>query len=394
MLTDKEVRALKPRADRDYMVCDAKGLYIRVQKSGRKSWIFRRQGPHAVKITLGVFPAMSLYDARRARDEAAGAVSREADDLQQSISFKDLAERYLDAKPRRAFAKKTLERLEYRLEHYIYPSIGDTPVSDLTSPLIYSSIAAPIEHSLHAELVHRLVGIVGQVLRYGIPLGLVPQGDITRDLRGSLPSLQSKPRAHLEKPAEVGALMRKIESLPFSMTKAGLLLQAYTFVRPGELRSALWSEIDLDSATWRIPAEKMKMNRPHIVPLSRQALDIMKQLKRSISAGSPYVLHALRSATKPLSDSTLLSALRDLGYTAEQMSVHGFRSIASTLLNETGWPPDAIEAQLAHDTGGSVRAVYNYAQYMDIRKLMIQWYADYLDSLAKGEPIPEKPKLR
>ena len=385
MITEKIARELRPR-EKPYVMCDSGGLYLSVAKSGRKTWMYRRQrrGQSAQVITLGVYPEMSVYAARLARDEAAGAVLREA---AGTITFKALADRWLDAIPRRTCTPRHVERTETRLRLHILPVIGARDVATLTSPEIYELVRG-IEADGRVELAHRLVGLIGQILRFGIPLGLVPQGDVTRDLRGSLAAIHATPRAHLEKPTEVGELMRRIQMLPTGMTRAGLMLQAYTLVRPGELRHALWDEIDLTGATWRIPAEKMKMRRPHIVPLSRQVVEIMTSLRCSLSAESPLVLHALRSQTRPMADMTLLSALRDLGYDRDQMSVHGFRAIGSTLLNETGWPPDAIEAQLAHYVGGTVRAAYNYAQYLPVRRVMMQWYADYLDALRDGQPVP------
>lgn len=389
MLTERDARAAKPK-EKDYVICDSKGLYLRVATTGRKTWLYRKQkkgGPASI-TRLGVYPEMSLYAARVARDALAGAKKREAAGV---VTFRELSEKYLTEVTRRTCSDRQIHRTEIRLDKYILPCIGEKLVSDLTSPMIYEVVKTVIALK-HAELSHRLVGLIGQILRYGIPLGYCPQGDITRDLRGSLPPIKTKSRAHVETRSEVAQLIRRIKGMPAGFIRAALLLQAYTMVRPGELRAARWDEIDIAGATWRIPAEKMKMRKPHIVPLSRQVIELLEYLKNGYSHDSPLVLHALRSVTRPLSDSTLLSAIRDLGYSAEQMSVHGFRAVASTLLNESGWPPDAIEAQLSHVAGG-VRAVYNYAQYLPIRKIMIQWYADLLDALAAGDPIPEKPKI-
>ena len=381
MLTEKDVRTLKPGVNR-YEVCDTANLYLRVSPTGRKTWIFRKQGAKGSKTTLGVWPQMSLFAARAARDDAAGKVAYTG----TKTTFRELAERFLNAHLRRTASEGHVEKIEHRLSRYIYPEIGDTDVAAVTSPKVYE-ISALAEQDGHIELAHRIIGLVGQILRFGIPLGLVPQGDVTRDLRGSLSAIVTRSRAHLETPAEVGRLMRRIDELPWKMTKAGLLIQAYTLVRPGELRHALWDEIDLASATWRIPAEKMKMRRPHIVPLSRQVVGVLERIKRTMAEDSPFVLHGIRSKTRPLSDMALLSALRDMGYEKDEMSVHGFRSIASTLLNENGWAPDAIEAQLAHATSGTVRGTYNYAQYLPVRREMMQWYADYLDALRDGRSI-------
>ena len=388
MLTDKSVRELKPREKGEYMICDGRGLYIRVAPTGRKTWVYRRQGRGQKKVqTLGVWPMMSLYAARLARDEAAGQAARAASGF---ITFRQLAERYLDADPRQIATQKHVERLEYWLSQYIYPEIGDVDVTTLTASRVYH-IAADIEQAGHIMTAHRVVGLIGQVLRYGIPLDLVPQGDVTRDLRDALSSSPTVSRAHLERPADIGELMRRINSLGWCIRQAGLRLLAYTFVRPGELRGAVWNEIDIEAGVWRIPAERMKKRRPHIVPLARQTVDILQRLREDLSAGSPRVLHAVHSLTTPIGETTLSKTLRLLGYSHLEMSAHGFRATASTLLNEAGWPPDAIELQLAHATGGTVRAVYNYAQYMPVRRQMVQWYADYLDALRDGQPRPPIP---
>lgn len=387
MLADKAVREARPR-EKEYRLCDAQGLYLRIAPSGRKTWIYRRQSKTGAQSqTLGIWPEMSLYQARMARDEAAGKVEQ---GTAGTITFRALAEKFLDAILRRSCTERHVERVEYRLKRHIYPEIGDAAVDTLTSPQIYQ-IIAEVERDGYIEEAHRIVGLVGQVLRYGIPLGLAPQGDITRDLRGSIAPIRSTPRAHLETPAEVAQLMRRIDVMPWRMTKAGLLLQAYTLVRPGELRGATWDEIDLDGAVWRIPAERMKMRRPHIVPLARQTVELLRDLRDGLSAGSPYVLHGVRSLLHQISKTLLIKTLRVLGYPPAEMSVHGFRATASTLLNETGWPPDAIEAQLAHSVGGTVRAVYNHAQYLPVRRVMMQWYADYLDALRDGRPAPPMP---
>lgn len=388
MITEKIARETKPR-EKPFMICDAGGLYLHVAVTGRKTWIYRKQrrGQSAQVVTLGVYPAMSLYAARQARDETAGKAAQKTAGV---VTFRELAEKYFHEVVERVCTQKHIERTAGRLKNYIYPHIAATALPDLTSPDVYK-IVEKVKDERHAELAHRIVGLVGQVLRYGIPLGLVPQGDVTRDLREALPPVKNRARPHLETPAEVGALMRKISALPAGMTRAGLLLQAYTFVRPGELRAALWSEIDIPGATWRIPAEKMKMRKPHVVPLSHQVLALLSWLKDGLSFGSPFVLHAERSAARPMSDMRLLAALREMGYGADELCVHGFRATASTLLNEHQWPADYIELQLAHVPGG-VRAVYNYAQYLDARRTMMQWWADYLDALRDGAPIPEKYK--
>lgn len=388
VLTDKMIRELKPRERGEYMICDGQGLYVRVSPTGRKTWVYRRQGSGVAKVqTLGVWPIMSAYAARIARDELADKAERHAG---QITTFRMLAERYLDADPRRISTPKHVACLEFWLARYIYPKIGDTDVTTITASRVYH-MAAAIEQAGHIQTAHRVVGLIGQVLRYGIPLDLVPQGDVTRDLCDALASSSTVSRAHLERPVDVGELMRRIISLGWCIRQAGLQLLAYTFVRPGELRGATWDEISLDDAVWRIPAERMKMRRPHIVPLARQSVQILRDLRSGLSAGCPYVLHAVRSLSIPMGSGLMPKTLRLIGYHHTEMTAHGFRATASTLLNEAGWPPDAIEAQLAHHVGGSVRAAYNYAQYLPVRRAMVQWYANYLDALRDGLPAPPLP---
>lgn len=388
MLTDKMIRDLKPREQGEYMVCDGHGLYIRVAPTGRKTWVYRRQGKGSAKVqTLGVWPILSAYVARQKRDDLTAKVESDTGEV---VTFRALAERYLDADPRKTNTQRVIDRKMQWLRDYINPEIGDVDVKTLTASRIYK-IVAPIEQRGHPFTARRVVNFIGQVLRFGVPRDLVPQGDVTRDLRGALASPTRTPRAHLERPAEVGELMRRIAERVYGIQQAALSLLAYTFVRPGELCGAVWDEVDLDTATWRIPAERMKKRRTHIVPLSRQVMEILIRLREGASADTPYVLHQVRSLTRPFSTDSMIYAVRCLGYGSTEMSAHGFRATASTLLNEAGWPPDAIEAQLAHYVGSTVRAAYNYAQYLPIRRQMIQWYADYLDALRDGQPVPEMP---
>ena len=225
--------------------------------------------------------------------------------------------------------------------------------------------------------------ICSQIFRYGVAIGLVER-DIAADLRGALMPVKSKRYPTITDPQEIGALMRAIKSINGSeIVRCALLLLAYTFVRPGELRTAEWNEIDFITAEWRIPAEKMKMKRMHIVPLSRQAMDVLEEIKPFTYPTSRYIFPSIRNFNRPMSDTTINAALRRLGYGKEEFTGHGFRSMASTILNENGWPADVIERQLAHVEKNTVRAAYNHAEYLDQRREMMQWWADWLDEKAK-----------
>ncbi len=236
------------------------------------------------------------------------------------------------------------------------------------------------------ETAHRINQLCGQVFRYAIATGRAERNP-SADLRGALPPAKAKHYPSITEPDKVGALMRAINGYSGSIiTATALKLAPLVFARPGELRQAEWSEFDLDNAEWRIPAEKMKMRVVHIVPLSRQAIEIIKDIQ-PLTGRDKYLFPSNRTKTRPMSNNTINGALRRLGYTKEQMTAHGFRSMASTLLNEQGWNRDAIERQLAHSEKDGVRAAYNYAQHLPERKKMMQSWSDYLDGLAGGADV-------
>ena len=226
----------------------------------------------------------------------------------------------------------------------------------------------------------------GQVFRYAVASGYADRY-ISADLRGAIPPTKEKHHASVTDPKDVAALLRTIEAYAGSfVTMCALRLAPMTFVRPGELRHAEWSEIDLDKAEWRIPAEKMKMREQHIVPLSRQAVAILRELHPLTGAGK-YVFPSVRTSARPMSENTVNAALRRLGYAKDEMTGHGFRSMASTLLNEMGWNRDAIERQLAHAERNSIRAAYNFAEFLPERRRMMQAWADHLDALRAGAKV-------
>ena len=222
--------------------------------------------------------------------------------------------------------------------------------------------------------------------RYAVATGRAER-DPSADLRGSLPPVNERHHASITEPRKIGELLRAIEGYTGSLaTRCALLLAPLTFVRPGELRHAEWSEFDLANAEWRIPAEKMKMRAQHIVPLSSQAVAILNELQLLTGVGS-YVFPGARTNGRPMSENTVNAALRRLGYSNDDMTGHGFRSMASTLLNEQGWNRDAIERQLAHAERDSVRAAYNYAEHLPERRNMMQAWANYLDGLKTGATV-------
>lgn len=275
---------------------------------------------------------------------------------------------------------KLPEKLTRRFERYIFNCFGQKPITDVTAPELLQALRH-IESTDALESAHRTHQNCGQVFR-----GRVEQ-DPSAALKDALSPAKVKHHASITDPIQAGALLRAIEEYQGSfITKCALRLAPLLFVCPGELRHAEWSEINTETAEWRIPAEKMKMPEQHIVPLSDQALDIMEEL-HALSSKSSYVFPCDRSNIRPMSENTMNAGLRRLGYTKDEMTSHGFRSMASTLLNEQGSNRDWIERQLAHAERDNVRAAYNYAEYLTERKKMMQQWADYLDELKAGGKV-------
>jgi integrase len=273
-----------------------------------------------------------------------------------------------------------------RLINDIYPWLRARPIGEITSPELLA-VLRRIESRGALSTAHRCLGICGQVFRYAIATGRA-QRDLSADLKGALPPHRGKHLATITDPLKIGQLMRDIEGYKgMFVTRCALQIAPMVFLRPVELTRAEWSEFDLDKAEWRIPAGKMKMKAMHIVPLSTQVMEILKALYALTGKGQ-YLFPNVRTVTLPMGGNTILAAIRGMGYAPNEMTAHGFRHMASTLLNEQGFNADVIERQLAHKASG-VRAVYNGAEYMPERKRMMQHWADYLGGLAKGaEVIP------
>lgn len=386
MLTDLAIRRLQPR-ERRFMVLDSDGLYLEVMPTGEKYWRLRLyEGKRERKRSLGRYPDISAKDARLERDKI--RVLRAQGDYDptpssDSDSFADLAEEWFRTQVVPTYSPKHIQKIRSRLDRIVLPAFRKTPLNGVTSSKILV-IAREFESRKMREIAHRIVWMIGQIMRFGIAMGRAAT-DPTGGLRGALSPVVPVHHPSVTKPDEIGALMRAIDGMDgFIVVRAALLFSAFTFCRPGEIRKAEWAEIDEGRAEWRIPAEKMKARRVHLVPLSRQALAALASV-RPFTGGGRYVFPSSRTADRPMSDGTVNAALRRLGYAQGEMTAHGFRSMASTILNESGrWPPDAIERQLAHVEGNSVRAAYNYAQHIEARREMMQWWGDWLDSLREG----------
>ncbi len=395
-LTVVEIKSAKLK-EKPYKMADEKGLYLLVNPNGSKLWKFKyRFSGVEKKLSFGAFPDVSLAAAREARDEARRQLTNTIDPgiLKNSIkrSKKMAEENSFEAVAREWHAKFTPkwsknhgERILIRLEQNIFPWIGKSSINEVTAPEILSALRR-IENRGAVETAHRVSQICGQVFRYAIVIGKAERNPAA-DLRGALAPVKQKHHASIIDSVEIGKLLNAISEYRGNfITKCALQLAPLFFVRPGELRHAEWSEFDLQKAEWRIPAEKMKMKEQHIVPLATQAIEIIQELHAYTGSGK-YLFPSLRSATRPMSENTVLAALRRLGYSSAEMTGHGFRSIASTLLNEHGWNRDAIERQLAHAERNNIRAAYNYAEYLPERRNMMQWWAQHLDKLKAGAEI-------
>jgi integrase len=393
-LSDAAVRNAKPRA-KPYKLSDSAGLYLQVQPNGSKLWRhkYRHLGKEK-KLSFGPYPEISLSEARRRRDAAREqlysgldpsrekAKARQHAEVVAGCSFTLVAEEYCSKRKRdgaNAWAPATASRCEYLLCQ-LDGSIGKLPITDI-APIDVLEAVRRIERKGNLESARRTLQLAGAVFRYAVATARIPS-DPTRDLRGALLTPKVTHYGAITDPEKVGELLRAIDAYDgFGITKQALLLSAHVFVRPGELRHALWSEIDLDESVWTIPAEKMKMRKPHHVPLSKQVVELLKDL-RCVTGPNGFVFPSVRSRARPMSENTLNGGLRRLGYTTHEMTGHGFRAMASTLLNESGkWSSDAIERALAHGDKDKVRAAYHRGTHWKERVQMAQWWSDYIDKL-------------
>jgi integrase len=378
VLTDVQIRKYVPKEKR-YSVLDGQGLYIEVMPNGNKFWRLRKTiGEKEMKRSLGKYPDVSLKEARRLRDRMIDELETEAKGQPRRTIFREVADEWLEKRVEPVRTYGHIRTITSRLQRLILPYIGDKPVNEVSAPDLLS-IVRRIENRGQIETAHRALQICGQVMRYAIATGRADR-DPSGDLRGAVMPKRKVHYPTITDPKKIGALMRAIDALSGSpMIRAALKFQAYTFVRPGELRKAEWSEIDTREALWKIPAEKMKMRRPHLVPLSRQALEVLEEL-RHITGQSRYLFPSPRDLNRPMSDATVNAAIRRMGYSQQEFTGHSFRSMASTILHEHKWQPAVIERQLAHAERNTVSAAYNHAEYLDERAEMMQWWADWLDS--------------
>ena len=398
-LSDARIRAAKA-TERPYKLFDERGLFLLVTPAGGRLWRLRYRMAGVEKLlALGVYPDVPLKRAREKRDEARRLIAdgidpnakRKAERGAQAETFEAVAAEWLELQ-KKSLALETMSMLGTRLKSFLYPYLGSRPVAAITAQELLA-VLRRIEARGRHETAHRVRALAGRVLRYAVATGRA-QFDVAADLRDALAPVKSRNFASVTQPVRVGELMRAIHSYNgHPVTALALKLAPLVFVRPGELRAAEWSEFDLPNAEWRIPAARMKMKKPHMVPLARQAIAILRELE-TLARGGRYLFPSLRTRERPMSDNTINAALRRLGYSSEEQTGHSFRSMASTLLNEQGFPPDVIELQLAHTERNKVRAAYNKAQRLPERRKMMQAWGDYLDGLCAGaNVVPIKRRL-
>ena len=376
-LTDLAIKQAKPRETR-YMLCDGDGLNIEIMTSGSKIWRLRyTDNGHEHRLSLGHYPAISLSDARAKRDKLKHDKMRGITPVNaiHSIHYRTFREIALEwmGKQSGHWVPRHTATVRQRLEAWLFPAIGDRPLKEITAPELLAALR-PIEEKGLIETARRTRQIFSLVARYGVAIGEC-DFDVSAALAGALKPHKVKPMAALTKVEDIQRLVQAMKEYKGSLVvRTALWFSLYTLARPGEVRHAEWKEINLEKATWSIPAEKMKRRKPHIVPLCRQAVALLEELHPRTGRGR-YVFPSAHSpkGTEPMSGNAIRLALRRMGFSNKEMTAHGFRSLGSTRLNEMGFRPDVIEAALAHMHGG-VRGIYNRADYWEERvDMMEKW---------------------
>ena len=379
---------------------DGRAMYLLVNAVGKYWRMNYRFADKRKTLALGVYPDVGLAKARARRDKAReqladgtdpATAKREGKQAQADAAantFEAVARVWL-TKTASKRAKVTQSRITTLLEKDVFPFIGSMPISTIKPRDVLDKAVRKIEARGSIDTAHRAKQICGQIFRYAVAVGLAER-DVTTDLRGALAAIPESHFAAITEPKQAGELMRSIfDYTGHPCTVAALKLAPLVFVRPGELRTAEWAEVDLDTAEWRIPASKMKMKVDHLVPLSTQAVALLRSMQ-SITGHGRYVFPSLRTGERPMSDNTINAALRGLGYSKEVHTAHGFRALARTIMDEVlGERVDLIEHQLAHAVKDPNGRAYNRTAHLPARRVMMQNWADYLDKLRIGaEVIP------
>jgi integrase len=396
-LTDVAIQRAKPRP-KPYKIFDTDGLFLLVRPNGAKWWRLKyRFGGKEKLLSLGIYPHVTLKDARERRDKerkklahfidpaASRKVDKAAWDESQANTFEVVAREWIASRAS-IWTPSNTKKTTRRLELDAFPWFGKRPIMEITAPEMLAALRKT-EARGAIGTAHRVLESCGQVFRYAIATGRA-QRDTAADLRGALKPVKEGHFAAITNPTDIGPLLRSMHDYQGSaVTRAALRLTPLVFLRPGELRRGEWTEIDFDKAEWRLPADRMKMKQPHIVPLSRQALEILRELHPQTGRGR-FLFPSPISNQRAMSDMAILAALRRMGITKDEMTAHGFRAMARTVLDEVlGFRPDYIEHQLAHAVRDPNGRAYNRTSHLPQRREMMQKWADYLDQLRDGAEI-------
>ncbi len=401
-LSDAKCRNARPQA-RAYSLFDGHGLYLRVGVNGSRLWRmdYRFDG-RRLTLSFGAYPEVSLADAREARDAARKQLRNGLDPVQErklarttakvarATTFGAIADEVLARLEREKRAPVTIEKRRWLLKT-LAADLCDRPIAAIT-PAEILGVLQSVESKGHLESARRLRASIGQVMRHAVVTNRAAV-DPTPALRGAIASPKVSHRAAIIDKEGAGRLMLTIEGYDRAVVRAAMQIMAYCFPRPGECRQALWREFDFKEKVWTIPAERTKMRREHKIPLSRQALTVLQELHKLTGLESELCFPGQRSLRRPLSENTICVALRTLGYGQEEMSAHGFRAMASTLLHE--WSPfssESIERAMAHQDSNAIRRAYARGEHWEDRIKLMQWWADYLDGLRDGRQETAKPQ--
>lgn len=402
-LTDLKIRNIRP-TDKVTQHTDDRGLYLEVHPSGSKLWRYKyRYMGKQKRLALGRYPDVNLAEARRRRDDARRQLDSGTDPLAErkyeklvaglkaANSFGDIAKEYIDKQVVQGQADATTQKSNWLLSQL--EAIADRPVTDI-KPIELLAVLKRIEARGKYETARRCRSFAGRIFRYAVATGR-GESDPSVILRSALIVPKVTHHAAILDPDQMGELLRAIDAyVGNGVTRLALRVLPHVMARPGELRMAKWSEFDLDKAVWKIPAERMKMRRPHEIPLSRQVLAYLQELF-PLTGPDGYVFPAFHTSRRPMSENTVNQAFRRMGYAVGEVTAHGLRTTASTLLNESGkWSPDAIERSLAHADANSIRGVYNRGRYWDERVAMHQWWSDYLDEMRTAVATRQPEDIR
>jgi integrase len=391
-LTDTQLKNAQPK-EKVYRLSDAKGLYAEIHPNGSKYWRLKyRFAGKEKRLAIGVYPKVSLKAARKVCDHAKDQLeqgidpskfkkAKKIEQFQDQANNLDAIAREWHQQQAQKWSASYTEKVLRAIERDLLPYVGTLPLDQISPPQLLT-VLRRVESRGAAESAHRLKQMTGQIFRYAVATGRA-QRDITPDLKGALVTPKKRHFPAITEPAQVGRLLNVLDGYEGTATvRAALKLAPLVFVRPIELRQAEWKEIDFDKAEWRIPGSKMKMGHDHVVPLSKQAIEVLEEQKLLTGHWNGYVFPSARSPRRPMSDNAILSAFRNMGISKEEMTGHGFRAMARTILDEVlGERVELIEHQLAHAVKDSLGRAYNRTTHLSKRKAMMQRWADYLDEL-------------